>query len=92
MIIMKKMKGKYCAYAPVVRDNGMGLGLACFKEKGYYILDNEGYFPTWDAAQEKATERNHNVLDVTKEQAHLIVMTSMFPDSPITLEEIEKKG
>lgn len=87
---MKKLNGKICAYSPVVGDKYIEIGIAVFKERGYHPL---GYsFPTWDDAQDWCNEKNRTILGLNEEQAHLIIISSMFPESTVTVEDVIEAG
>ena len=72
-----KIDTRRYAVTPVLLPNGWGLGKAVWYDKGYIPLSGRPY-DTEAEAQERADELNARI-GWTKEQAHEIVMSSMFP-------------
>lgn len=68
--------GSVAFAATMPATGGFGVGLATENEDGYLPRPDLGSFPTWDAAQERATELNE-ALGHSSRRAFDIVVSSM---------------
>lgn len=81
----------YKAVSPVTSSDGIALGIAVFGERGYHPAEKWGTFSTQEDAQKKADELN-TIFGINKDQAELIIVSTMFPNHTVTFEQIRQAG